>query len=188
MQKKPRRTYFSVNFGEFLGTPFLLNSSGLLLQTLHVYEVEENVSRYCNKEIKVILIEAILVTVCHLWKWFCMLKNLWNPPSRKPTKISEIYSSFVIVKPFFCVILLMILKLLILRNFILKLYLRFWSLLNLNCTHCILISVWPNFLYSNHLSNFSDIFHYIPKNPKTELIYKAGSNYLFIHDNDYEIF
>ena len=66
LQKKPRRTYFSVNFMEFLGTPFLLNSSGLLLQTLHVHKVEENVSRYCNKEIKVILIEAILVTVCHL--------------------------------------------------------------------------------------------------------------------------
>ena len=66
LQKKPRRTYFSVKFVEFLGTPSLLNSSGLLLQTLHVHKVEENVSRYGNKEIKVILIDAILVTVCHL--------------------------------------------------------------------------------------------------------------------------
>ena len=64
LQKKPRHTYFPVNFVEFF--TFLLNSSGLLLQTLHVHKVEENVSRYGNKEIKVILIDAILVTVCHL--------------------------------------------------------------------------------------------------------------------------
>ena len=60
----------------------------------------------------------------------------------------------------FSVIVLMNLKLLILRNFILKLYLRSWFLLNLNCTHYILISVSPNFLYSNCLINFSDTFHY----------------------------
>ena len=60
----------------------------------------------------------------------------------------------------FSVIVLMNLKLLILRNFILKLYLRSWFRLNLNCTHYILISVSPNFLYSNCLINFSDTFHY----------------------------
>ena len=30
-----------------------------------------------------------------------------------------------------------------------KLYTRFWSLLNSNCTHDILISVSPNFFYPN---------------------------------------
>ena len=39
LQKKPRHTYFSVNFVEFF--TFSLNSSGLLLQTLHVHKVEK---------------------------------------------------------------------------------------------------------------------------------------------------
>ena len=40
-------------------------------------------------------------------------------------------------------------------NFTLRIYLRFWTPFNLNCTHRILISVSPNFLYFNHLINFS---------------------------------
>ena len=64
LQKKPQHTYFSVNFVEFF--TFLLNSSGLLLQTLHVHKVETNGSRYCNKNIKVISTDAILVTLCYL--------------------------------------------------------------------------------------------------------------------------
>ena len=41
----------------------------------------------------------------------------------------------------------MILKLMILWNFILKLYLRSWFVLNWNCTRSIPISVSPSFLY-----------------------------------------
>ena len=57
----------------------------------------------------------------------------------------------------FTVILLLILKLMILWNFISKLLLRPRSFLSLNCTHCIIISDSP---YSNRLINFSDIFYY----------------------------
>ena len=37
----------------------------------------------CYKDIKVISVLAIFVTLCQLWKWFCMLRKLWKPPSRK---------------------------------------------------------------------------------------------------------
>ena len=89
------------------------------------------------KGIKAISIEAILVIFCQLWKWFCMLRKLWKPASRRTYQNLRnlegkyLWRSFVIVKPFFlrfAVILLMILKLIILWNFILKLYLRSWSL------------------------------------------------------------
>ena len=46
-------------------------------------EMHKNMSRYCNKDIKVISIDAILVTLCQLLKKFCHLKKLWEPPSRK---------------------------------------------------------------------------------------------------------
>ena len=87
----------------------------------------------------------------------------------------------------FTVILLMILKLKILWNFILKLYLRSWSLLHINCTYCILtwnyssmilISVWPNFLYSNRLIDFSDIFHYFCENKIPKLKIKRLNQYI----------
>ena len=63
LQKRPRRRSFPVNFLEFLRTLFLRNSSGRLLLTLQVHKVDKNVSRYCNKDIKVISIEAILVAL-----------------------------------------------------------------------------------------------------------------------------
>ena len=65
------------------GTDVLKNSSGRLLLTLQVHKVDKNVSRYCNKDIKVISVEAVLVTLYQLWKWYCMVKKLWKPPSRK---------------------------------------------------------------------------------------------------------
>ena len=40
-------------------------------------------SRYCNKDMKLTSIQAVLVTLCQLWKWFCMLRKLWKSPSRK---------------------------------------------------------------------------------------------------------
>ena len=38
-------------------------------------KVDKNVSRYGNKDIKVILIQTIFVTLCQLLKWFCMLRK-----------------------------------------------------------------------------------------------------------------
>ena len=34
-------------------------------------------SRYYNKDIKVLSIQAIFVTLCQLWKWFCILRKPW---------------------------------------------------------------------------------------------------------------
>ena len=53
--------------------------------------------------------EALLVTLCQLWKWFCMVRKLWKPPSRKTYENLRnwlgkyLWRSFVIVKPFFAV-------------------------------------------------------------------------------------
>ena len=64
-------------------------------------------SKYCNKDIKVISVPAIFVTLCQLWKWFCMLRKLWKPPSRKSYENLRnlqgkyLWQSFDIVKPFF---------------------------------------------------------------------------------------
>ena len=115
---------------------------------------------YCNKDIKVISTEAILVTLCQLWKWFCMLRKLWKPPSRKTYQ--NLRKIFVIAKPFFEVhsIITYDAEAYVVQNLILKLYLRSWSLHNLNCTHGILISLSPNFRYSYRLINSNDIFHY----------------------------
>ena len=66
LQKRPRRRCFPVNFVEFLRTPFLKNFSGRLLLTLQVNKVYKNVPRYCNKDMEVVSIEAILVTLCQL--------------------------------------------------------------------------------------------------------------------------
>ena len=88
----------------------------------------------------------------------------------------------------FTVILLTILKLMILWNFILEFYLRYWSLLKLSCTHCILISVSLNLLYSNRLTKFNDVFQYFCEGKIPKINICAGLNYLFIHYNDYESF
>ena len=54
-----------------------------------------------------ISVEAILVTLCQLWKWFSMLRELWKPASRKTYQNlrnlqgKHMWRSFVIVKPFF---------------------------------------------------------------------------------------
>ena len=72
-------------------------------------KVDKNVSRYCNKDIKVISVQAIFVTLCQLWKWFSMLRKLCKPSSRKSyqnlRKLQGKYlrRSFVIVKSFFVV-------------------------------------------------------------------------------------
>ena len=138
-----------------------------LLLTLQVHEVGKNVSSYCKRDIKMITIEAILVNLCQLWKWFCLLRKLWKPPFRKNLRNVQgkyLCRTFVTVKPFFFFALLSNCayesEAVDLTKFILKLYLRSWSLLNLNCTHYILIGVSPNFLCSNPLINFSDTFHY----------------------------
>ena len=57
--------------------------------------MHKNVSRYCNKDSKVMTVKKILVTFCQLWKWFCLLRKLWKPPSRSkcqkfPRKISVV--------------------------------------------------------------------------------------------------
>ena len=77
----------------------------------------------------------------------------------RKTSVAEFSFSQTILLQF-TVIFILILKLMILWNFILKLYLRSWSLLNWSCPHCILISISANFPYSNHKINFSEIFHY----------------------------
>ena len=64
----------------------------------------------------------------------------------------RLWQSFFIVKAFslqFTVIVLIILKLTILWNFILEIYLIFWSFLSLDCSRCILINASPNLLHSN---------------------------------------
>ena len=79
-----------------------------LLLTLQVHKVDKIVSRYCNKDIKVISIEALLVTLYRLWKWFFTVRKDWKPPSRKTyhnlrnLQIKYLWRSFVIFKPFFC--------------------------------------------------------------------------------------
>ena len=65
----------------------------------------KNVSRYCNKDFKLISIQEIFVTFCQLWKWFCLLRKLWKPPSSKTYQNLRnlqgkyLWQSFVIVKP-----------------------------------------------------------------------------------------
>ena len=81
LQKRPRLRCIPVNVVKFLKTPFLKNSSRRLLLTLQVHKVDKSVSRYCNKDVKVISIEAILVTLCQLWKMFSMVRKLWKPPN-----------------------------------------------------------------------------------------------------------
>ena len=115
-------------------------------------------------------VEAILLVLCQLWKnGFACRENFENYHPGKLFKISEICKGNISwgvplqLNHFLrlTIVLLMILKLMmILWNFIMKLYLTSWSLLNLNCTDWIAISVLPNFLYSSCLNNFSDIFHY----------------------------
>ena len=69
-------------------------------------------SRYCNKDIKVISIQVIFVTLCQLWKWFCIclkmvvkktLKTIIQKKSPKSQKFARKYlwRSSVIVKLFF---------------------------------------------------------------------------------------
>ena len=92
---------------KLLRTTFLENSSWRLLLTLQLHKWDKNVSRYCNKYIKVISIEALLVTLCQLWKWFCTVRKVWQPPSGKTYQNHRnlqgmyLWQSFVIVKPFF---------------------------------------------------------------------------------------
>ena len=67
LQKRPPHRCFPVNFVDFVRTLFLKNSSGRLLLTLQVHKLlDKNVSRYCNKNIKVISIEALLAPLCQL--------------------------------------------------------------------------------------------------------------------------
>ena len=47
-------------------------------------------SRHCNKDLKVLSIQAILVTLCQLWKWFTCWENFENHHPEKLTKISDI--------------------------------------------------------------------------------------------------
>ena len=132
LQKRPRRRCFPVNVVKFLRTPFLKNSSGQLLLTLQVHKVDKNMSRNCNKDIKVKSTEAILVTLYRLQKWFCMVRKLWKLPFRTLIKISEIsrkvtvaefrYSQTIFLQ--FVVTLLMILKLMIFWNFMWKLHMQ----------------------------------------------------------------
>ena len=68
LQKRPPRRCFPVNFVDLLRTSFLKNSSGRLLLALQVHKLNKNVSRYCNKSIKVMSIEALLVPLCQLLK------------------------------------------------------------------------------------------------------------------------
>ena len=128
-----------------------------------------------------ILIEVILVT----FSSFCILtiENL-SKSQKLVSKISVVkfrYSQTIFL--WFTVILLMILKLMTLWNFVLKFNLRTWSLLNLNCTHCILINARPTFC-ANRLINFIDIFNSLfllrqnSKNQKTDPCMKL--NCLFI--------
>ena len=60
------------------------------------------------------------------------------------------WRGFVIAKPFYCGLhLLIILKLMLLLNFILKLLFEILASCNLNRKHRFLINVLPNLLYSN---------------------------------------
>ena len=117
--------------------------------------------RYSDKEMKTIAVKRMLVTkstlkmILHTEK--AMKTTIQKNLLTKSPKSAEFRCSEAIFFRF-TVILHMILKLVILWNFILKLYLRSWSLLN--CTHCILVSVSPNFLYYNCLISCSDLFHY----------------------------
>ena len=135
------------------GTPFLKNSSERLLLTVQVHKVDKNVSRHCNKYIKVISIEAILVTLCQPWKWFAWWKIFEKHHPEKTYQNFRnlqrkcLWRSFVITigETFFLrftVILIMILKLMILWNFIWKLLIQSpvkqlrWSLFVKNLLTC----------------------------------------------------
>ena len=65
-QKRPWRSSFPMNSVKSLRTSFLKNSSRKLLLTPQAHKVDKNVSRYCNKDIKVISIHAIFVTLCQI--------------------------------------------------------------------------------------------------------------------------
>ena len=73
--------------------------------------------------------------------------------------------------------------LMILWNFILKLFLKFCSLLNLNCAHCILIIVSTKLLYSNHFHWCISLFLW-RQNSKNPCIYEIKWNYFSIHFTD----
>ena len=70
--------------------------------------VDKNVSRYCNKDIKVLSVQARFATLCQFWKWFYMLRKLWKPLFKKTCQNLKnlqgkcLWRSFPIVKPFFC--------------------------------------------------------------------------------------
>ena len=134
---------------------------------------------YCNKDWH---------QFCQYW-WvyvnfengFTYWENSGNYHPENIIKISEICKKSIFARDslqlshFFAVHSNFTLKLIILWNFILKLYLRFWAILNL-----LVNRVSPNFL---HLINFNDIFLWRQnsKNEKIKPIYKIGINYLFIH-------
>ena len=132
-KRYPRRWRFSVNFVKFLRTPFSKNFFARLLLTLQVHKVDKNMSRYFNKDIKVISIEAVLLTLMSTLKMVLhnektskttIQKNL--PKSKKfarKVSVAEIrYSQTIFL--WLTVILLMILMLMVLWNFILKLHIH----------------------------------------------------------------
>ena len=64
--KRDPDTCFPVNFLKFLRAPFLKNSFERLFLTLQIHKVDKSGSRYCNKDIKMISAETLLVTLCQL--------------------------------------------------------------------------------------------------------------------------
>ena len=126
LRKRPRSRCFPVNFVWFLRTSFLQNSSGRLLLTLEVHKVDKNIFKDFNRYIKVILIEAIFVILCQLWKWFCMFENNHSERLTKPQKFARkkyeaefYYNQTIFLR--LAVFVLMILKLMIL------LWTSFWK-------------------------------------------------------------
>ena len=81
--KREHCAKFSCEFCGVFDNTFFTELFWRLIQTIQVHKVDKNVSRYWKKDIKLISIEPILVTFCQIWKWFCMVRKLWKPPSWK---------------------------------------------------------------------------------------------------------
>ena len=104
---------------------------------LLLHKLDENLSRYCNRhqnDTNWGNISDLMTTLKMVLKT-TIQKNLSKPQKfARKTSVAEFCCNQIIFLRF-TVTLLMILKLMIWRHFILKINLRLWSVLNLSCTY-----------------------------------------------------
>ena len=108
LQMRPQRRCFPVNLWNFEEHLSYRTLPGDYFWLFKYIKVDKNVSRYCNKDIKVLSIQAIFMWLyVNFENGFTCWENL-KPTSRKTyqnlrnLKGKYLWWSFVIVKPFFC--------------------------------------------------------------------------------------